>query len=59
MVLAHPMSSLLDNMRSCLSAVGVGLVVVYLIDNPGVLFTIVAGILLAGLVITLRKGNDE
>jgi hypothetical protein len=59
MVLAHPMSSLLDNMRSCLSAVGVGLVVVYLVDNPGVLFTIVAGILLAGLVITLRKGNDE
>jgi len=59
MVLAHPMNSVLDSMRSCLSALGVGMVVIYMMDNPGVLFTLVAGLLLAGLVFAIRKGDGE
>jgi hypothetical protein len=46
-------------MRSCLSALGAGMVVIYMIDNPGVLLTLVAGLLLAGLVFAIRKGNGE
>ena len=59
MVLAPSMNSVLDSMRSFLGALGAGMLVIYMIDNPGVLFTLVAGLLLAGLVFAIRKGDGE
>jgi hypothetical protein len=52
------MDLVLDSMRSCLGSIGVGVLVVYLLSNPGLVLTLIAGFIFAALLFSRDKGDE-